>query len=67
MPSASSLLAEVHIPVALIGIECAGTIYRMDGVPLLTKKIIDPPENCRPDTEVLGELLKRVKKLKGAS
>jgi len=67
MPSATSLLADVHIPVALIGIECAGTIYRMDGVPFLTKKVIDPPQNCRPDIEVLGELLKRVKKLKGAS
>jgi formylmethanofuran dehydrogenase subunit B len=67
MPSATSLLADVHIPVALVGIECAGTIYRMDGVPLLTRKLIDPPENCRPDVEVLDELLKRVKKLKGAS
>lgn len=67
IPSATGLLADVHIPVAVVGIECTGTIYRMDGVPLLTKKLIDPPKNCHPDTEVLSDLLKRVKRLKGAS
>lgn len=65
--SATSLMADVHIPTSFIGIECEGSIYRMDGVPLLMRKVVEPPANCRPDVEILKELLTRVKKLKGGS
>ena len=65
--SATSLMADIHIPSTFIGIESEGTVYRMDGVPLLMKKVLEPPPNCLPDTEILKELLVRVRKLKRGS
>ncbi len=63
--TATALLADVVIPVAFLGVECHGTIYRMDGVPLYAKKVAEPPPNCLPDTVILRRILKRVKELKG--
>lgn len=63
--SATALLADVVIPVAFLGVECPGTIYRMDGVPFNTKKIVEPPSNCLSDTVILQRILMRVKELKG--
>ena len=62
--TATALLADVRIPSAFTGIEAEGTIYRMDGVPLRAKKLVDPPENILPDTVLLGRLLERVRKLR---
>jgi formylmethanofuran dehydrogenase subunit B len=55
--------AEVVLPSAILGVEAAGTIYRIDGVPLEAKKVIDPPLGVRPDEEILDAIIKRVKKL----
>ena len=60
----STELAEVVLPGSFVGVEAAGTSYRMDGVPIYMKKVIDKPETCRDDEWILNELLKRVKKLK---
>jgi formylmethanofuran dehydrogenase subunit B len=59
----TSEAAEVVIPSAILGVEAAGTIYRIDGVPLEAKKVIDPPLSVRPDVETLDAIIKRVKKL----
>jgi formylmethanofuran dehydrogenase subunit B len=56
--SLTSKLAAVSIPVATAGIEAEGTAYRMDGVPLRLKKVIDTP--WPSDAEVLSQLLKKV-------
>jgi len=53
--SATSLLAEVVIPSALVGIECDGTAYRMDGVPLRLKKVVD--SDFLPDREILEKII----------
>jgi len=58
-PTAES--AAVVIPSAISGVEAEGTAYRMDGVPLHLKKVVDPPENCLPDEVILQHMLKEVK------
>lgn len=51
--------ANVVIPVAPAGIGAEGTYYRMDGVPLRLKKLIDFP--FPSDVEVLHSIKERVK------
>ena len=55
--------SEVVIPSAIIGVEAAGTIYRIDGVALEAKKVIEPPLGVRTDEEILDAIIKRVKKM----
>lgn len=60
----TSLMADVVIPSAFVGIETEGTAYRMDGVPLPLKKVVEPPETCLSDVEILQRILREVRKLK---
>jgi formylmethanofuran dehydrogenase subunit B len=62
--SPTALMADVVIPSAFVGIEAEGTTYRMDHVPLPLRKIVDPPEGCLPDEEILGRILKKVREIK---
>jgi len=57
--------ARVFIPSSFVGIEKEGTAYRMDGVSLRLKKVVDPPEGVISDEEILSLLIDRVKKLRG--
>ena len=59
----TSEAAEVVIPSAILGVEAAGTIYRIDGVALEAKKVIDPPSGVKPDVEILQAIIKRVRQL----
>ena len=60
-------IATVVIPPAIAGIECEGTAYRMDHVPIRLRKVIDPPDGCLPDRQILEALLEEVRKLKSKS
>ena len=51
----TSEMADVVIPVAASGISAAGTVYRLDNVPLRLKKLVDFPH--LPDEQVLDMLL----------
>ena len=62
----TSAASEVVIPSAILGIEATGTIYRIDGVPLEARKVIDPPAGVRSDVEILDAIIKRVKRLGAA-
>ena len=59
----TAMMADVVIPVAASGIECEGTAYRMDGVPIRLKKIVDPPEGVLPDREVLEMVIRRIREV----
>ncbi len=59
--SMTSLIADVVIPSAVSGIEAEGTAYRMDGVPIRLRKIIDPEPGVLADSEVLQLIIDRVK------
>ncbi len=53
--------AQVVLPTALYGVDAAGTAYRMDGVPIRLRKVID---SSRPtDEEVLEEITDRIRRL----
>jgi formylmethanofuran dehydrogenase subunit B len=60
----STEIADVVLPGSFIGVECGGTSYRMDGVPIYMKKAIDKPETCRDDEWIIKELHERVQKIK---
>lgn len=56
--NATTYLADVAIPTAMVGVEAEGTTYRMDGIPLNLKKVIDT--GYIPDREVLERLIEKV-------
>jgi formylmethanofuran dehydrogenase subunit B len=62
--NATSLMADVVFPSAIVGIEVEGTAYRMDRVPLPLKKVVQPPNGVLSDEEILIKILKEVKLIK---
>lgn len=63
-PSSTTLIANVAFPTSVVGIETGGTIYRMDGVAIMTKPVVSPPPGIRSDVEILQDILTHVKQLK---
>ena len=57
----TSVNADVILPPAIAGIECEGTAYRMDSVPLRLRKVKDAPGECLTDKEILERLIEVVK------
>ena len=62
--SPTTIMADVVFPSAFVGIEAEGTAYRMDRVPLPMKKIVDPPQTCLSDKEILQRILHQVRRIK---
>ncbi len=62
--NATSLMADVVFPSAMVGIEIEGTAYRMDRVPLPLKKVLKAPSGILGDEEILNRILKEVKRIK---
>ncbi|MCK4497685.1 molybdopterin-dependent oxidoreductase [Candidatus Bathyarchaeota archaeon] len=62
--SPTTVMADVVLPSTFVGIETEGTAYRMDRVPLPMKKLVEPPETCLSDEEILRRILKEVRHLK---
>ncbi|MHC1604263.1 MAG: formylmethanofuran dehydrogenase subunit B [Candidatus Syntropharchaeales archaeon] len=58
-------LADIVIPTAVSGVEVDGTAYRMDGVPIRTRKVVET--EYLTDEEVLERILTRVRELKGGN
>lgn len=58
-------VCDLHVPVAFVGIEENGCAYRMDNVPIETRKVVDAPEGMLTDEEFLKRVLARVKEIKG--
>ncbi len=56
-------VANVVIPVAICGVEVEGTAYRMDGVSLRFRKMIEPTHPT--DIEILEKITERVKEIRG--
>jgi formylmethanofuran dehydrogenase subunit B len=61
----TSINADVILPPAIAGIECEGTAYRMDSVPLRLRKVKEAPGECLTDKEILERLIEAIKKKKG--
>ena len=62
----TSVMADVVLPSTFVGIETEGNAYRMDHVPIPLKKVVDSPQGCLSDQEILQEILNRVRKIRGA-
>ena len=57
----TTMLSRVVIPVATAGVEAEGTAYRMDGVPLRLRRLVEPAEGVHSDAEVLEMIMGRMK------
>ncbi|MCK9277412.1 MAG: formylmethanofuran dehydrogenase subunit B [Methanoculleus sp.] len=57
--SLSTAFADVHIPVACVGIDCEGTGYRMDSIPIRLRKVLD--SGLPTDEEVLSRILRLIR------
>ena len=55
--------ADVVIPAAIVGIECEGTAYRMDGASLRLRKLVE--SDYLSDEEILDKIIEKVRKIKG--
>ena len=61
----TSANADIILPAAYAGIECEGTAYRMDSVPLRLRKVKDAPNGLLTDREILEKIIEKVKEKKG--
>lgn len=61
-PNMTTLVSKVVIPSAVAGIEAEGSAYRMDGVVLRVKKVLE--SNYWSDVQILEKLLEKVEELK---
>lgn len=53
-PNATTAFCNVQIPVAVTGVDAEGTAYRMDGVPIRTRKVLST--DYPSDREVLARM-----------
>ena len=58
--NATSELADLILPTSITGIECEGTAFRLDQVPIHLEKIIDPPSNLPSDESLLNQILTKL-------
>ncbi len=63
VPNMTTALADVQIPVAVSGIDADGTAYRMDGVPIRVRKVVEP--TLPNDREVLKSIHAKMKEAMG--
>lgn len=62
----TAMLADIVFPAAFVGIECKGTAYRMDSVPLPLEKVVEPPQGVLTDEAILSKILEEVRKIKSS-
>ena len=62
--NAISRLGDVVFPTQWCGIEYEGTAYRMDHVPIMLRKVVEPPEGIPNDEELLKKSLMKFEQLK---
>jgi formylmethanofuran dehydrogenase subunit B len=58
-------ISDVHIPVALVGVEVEGCAYRMDNVPMRCRKVVNPPQGMLTDEELLEKIYVRLCEIMG--
>ena len=57
-------MADIIIPPAIVGMEAEGTAYRMEGVPIRMRKVVD--SDLLSDREILERLLEKVREYKAS-
>jgi len=62
--NAISRLGDVVFPTQWCGIECEGSAYRMDHVPIMLRKVVEPPPGILNDEQLLKRILDEVRVIK---
>jgi formylmethanofuran dehydrogenase subunit B len=62
--NAISRLSDVVFPTQWCGIEYEGTAYRMDHVPIMLRKVVEPPPGILNDEQLLKRILEEVRVIK---
>ncbi len=57
-------MADIIIPPAIVGMEAEGSAYRMEGVPIKMRKVVE--SDLLPDREILERIRAKVVELKAA-
>ncbi|MHA1166939.1 MAG: formylmethanofuran dehydrogenase subunit B [Candidatus Hodarchaeales archaeon] len=57
-------IASLVIPTTMTGIDSDGTAYRMDGVPLMTRIVVPPPEGVLTDEEIWKKVVEKIQEMK---
>jgi formylmethanofuran dehydrogenase subunit B len=60
----TSMMGDVVFPTQWCGIEYQGTAYRMDHVPIMLRKVVEPPPGIFNDEEILTKILEEVRIIK---
>ncbi len=60
----TSRLGDVVFPTQWCGIEYEGTAYRMDHVPIMLRKVVEPPPGILNDEQILRKILDEIKLIK---
>ncbi|NOZ83102.1 MAG: formylmethanofuran dehydrogenase subunit B [Euryarchaeota archaeon] len=61
----TTMLADVVIPGAVVGLESSGTCYRMDDVPVQVRQVIPPVSEVPSDEWALEQIYRRIRAIKG--
>ncbi|RXE57027.1 formylmethanofuran dehydrogenase [Methanoculleus taiwanensis] len=56
----ASEIADLHIPVGIVGVEVPGIVYRMDNVPIQYRQVLNPPEGVISDEELFERIHQRI-------
>lgn len=59
-PTPTTELANLILPGTHDGIEAEASCYRMDGIPIHMRKVVDPPEGCYPGNHIFLEKLLKI-------
>jgi len=60
----TSKLGDVVFPTQWCGIEYEGTAYRMDHVPIMLRKVVEPPPGVLNDEQILRKILDEIRLIK---
>ncbi len=60
----AATVSDVHIPVAIVGVETGGICYRMDNVPIQYRAVVPPYNGTLADEELFNRILNRMLELK---
>ncbi len=62
----AATVSDVHIPVAIVGVETGGICYRMDNVPIQYRSVIKPFNSILTDEQLFDKIYERMQELKNA-
>jgi formylmethanofuran dehydrogenase subunit B len=60
----TSKVGDVVFPTQWCGIESEGTAYRMDSVPIMLRKAVEPPPGVLNDEQILKKILAEIRAIK---